>query len=179
VAGRIDMARFQFMVLAFRVRDGLRPRREVLREVDIRPGFRVLDYGCGTGSYIRESARRVGAAGTVYALDVDPLAVRRAQRIAERNGLPNVRTILSDCATGLPDGSLDVVLLYDILHDLPNREAILRELHRVLKPDGILSVSDHHLRRPEIVGRVTAGGRFGRASKGRLTLGFRRLTAAC
>ena len=60
-------------------------------------------------------------------------------------------SILSDCDTGLPPASIDVVLLYDILHELENRTEVLKELHRVLKPEGILSVSDHHLEEDEII----------------------------
>jgi len=166
--------RFKFMVAVFWLRDWRRPRREVLREVGIQPGFRILDYGCGTGSYIRETARLVGASGVVYALDRNPLAVRRAQQIAERDGLSNVRTILSDCPTGLPDGSVDVVLLYDILHDLSDREDVLEEIHRILKPNGVLSVSDHHLRRADIVMRVTADQRFRMNVEGPITVSFAR-----
>ena len=50
-------------------------------------------------------------------------------------------TILSDCETGSPDDSLDVVILYDTLHDLNNPNGMLAELHRVPKPNGVLSVS--------------------------------------
>jgi len=166
--------RFKFMVAVFRLRDWRRPRREVLREVGIQPGFCVLDYGCGTGSYIRETTRLVGASGVVYALDRNPLAVRRAHQIAERDGLSNVRTILSDYATGLPDGSMDVVLLYDILHDLSDSEGVLGEIHRVLKPGGILSVSDHHLRPLTIIARLTSGRspRFSLTSARRFTQSF-------
>lgn len=163
---------FQFMVAAFRLRDWLRPRGEVLREVELRPGFRVLDFGCGTGSYLLESAKLVGEAGMVYALDVNPLAVRRAQQIADKGDLPNVVTILSDCASGLSDGSVDVVLLYDILHHLSDRDDVLREIHRVLKPGGILSVSDHHLRGSEIVARVTLAQRFRLRYEGQMTRSF-------
>ena len=166
--------RFNFMVAVFRLRDWRRPRREVLREVGIQPGFCVLDYGCGTGSYIPETARLVAASGSVYALDRNPLAVRRAGQIAERDGLSNVRTILSDCPTGLPDGSVDVVLLYDILHDLSDRDGVLGEIHRVLKPNGVLSVSDHHLRRADIVMRVTADQRFRMNVEGPITVSFAR-----
>jgi ubiquinone/menaquinone biosynthesis C-methylase UbiE len=160
------------MVAAFRLRDWLRPRREVLQEVGIRPGFRVLDFGCGTGSYILESAGLVGEAGQVIALDVNPLAVEAAKQLAARRGLRNVRTVLSDCATGLPDESMDVVLLYDILHDLSAGSDVLQEVHRVLKPGGILSVSDHHLRGREIVTRVTSAHLFRVAAEGMLTYSF-------
>jgi ubiquinone/menaquinone biosynthesis C-methylase UbiE len=164
---------FALMRLAFQVRDALHSRRDVLKEAGIRAGSRVLDYGCGTGSYIRETARLVGETGQVHALDVNPLAMEAAKQIAARHGLRNVRAILSDRATGLADESVDVVLLYDILHDLSNRDDVLREIHRVLKPSGILSVSDHHLRAPEIVARLTSAHRFGLSSEGRMTLSFK------
>lgn len=172
MAALLANLRFKFMVAVFRLRDWRRPRREVLREVGIQPGFRILDYGCGTGSYIRETARLVGASGVVYALDRNPLAIRRAQQIARRNGRSNVRTILSDCSTGLPDDSVDVVLLYDILHDLSDSEGVLGEIQRALKPGGILSVSDHHMRPPEIVALVTLRNRFRPTSAKRFTQSF-------
>lgn len=170
----LAILRFQFMVAVFRLRDWRRPRREVLQEVGIRPGFHILDYGCGTGSYIRESARLVGESGEVYALDANPLAIKAAKQLAATHGLRNVRTILSDCATGLPDSSVAVVLLYDILHDLSDRNGVLREIHRILKPTGILSISDHHLCRADIVKRVTSGQRFRLKAEWPLTASFAR-----
>ena len=55
---------------------------------------------------------------------------------------------------------MDLVLLYDILHDLDKPQEILAELHRVLKPDGILSISDHHLKDKDITTSVTEPGLF-------------------
>jgi hypothetical protein len=52
----IPKVAFGFMKLAFRLRDFIYPRLQVLREVGIQRGFHVLDYGCGTGSYIRDAA---------------------------------------------------------------------------------------------------------------------------
>ena len=69
-------------------------------------------------------------------------------------------TICSACATGLARGSVDVALLYDILHFLGDAKSVLGELHRVLEPDGRLSVSDHHMREADIVEKITFGGRF-------------------
>jgi len=168
----IKYLKFRLMVLLFVIRDCLRPRSEVLKEVGIKPGFSVLDYGCGTGSYILESSTLAGNHGTVYALDINPLSVAAAKRIALRYNLPNVRTILSDCVTGLPDRSVDVVLLYDILHDLKNYNSVLDELHRILKPEGILSVSDHHLSNSNIVSRIVSSKKFRLTTKGQITHSF-------
>jgi ubiquinone/menaquinone biosynthesis C-methylase UbiE len=83
-----------------------------------------------------------------------------------------VEPILSDCQTGLTDNSLDVVLLYDIFHDLGDPNRILEELHRVLKPEGILSFSDHHMKENEIVSGVTNSGLFKLATRGKRTYTF-------
>ena len=136
---------FKVTVLAFKLRDLFLPRKNILQEVEIKPGFYVLDYGCGPGGYIEATAQLVGDSGRIYALDVHPLAVRRVEDIASQKEITNIETICSDCKTGLPDSNIDVVLLYDTFHLLSDPDNLLHELHRVLKPNGILSFSDHHM----------------------------------
>ena len=158
---------FKFMSLGYKFRDFFLPRKNVLEEVGIKPGFQVLDYGCGPGGYIMPLAELVGKSGKIYALDIHPLAIESVRRIALKNQLTNVETILSDCQTGLPDKSLDVVLLYDTLHTLSDPDGVLEELHRVLKPDGVLSLSDHHMEENEIIPKMTDKGFFKLSGKGR------------
>ncbi len=163
---------FKGMSLIFRIRDLISPRRDVLAEVGIKPGFYVLDYGCGPGGYISALAKLVGTSGRIYALDIHPLAIRAVQKIALRERMENLETIRSDRETGLPDISLDVVLLYDVFHGLSNPNGVLEEIHRVLKPDGILSFSDHHIGEDEIISRVTETGLFRLSRKGNKTYSF-------
>ncbi|MBE9508860.1 MAG: methyltransferase domain-containing protein, partial [Chloroflexi bacterium] len=85
------------MSYVFKLRDLVSPREEILKEVDIQPGFRVLDYGCGPGGYVAGTAKMVGKSGKVYALDLHPLAIWRVQDIARKKQLANVETICSDC----------------------------------------------------------------------------------
>ena len=151
---------FRFMSFSYILRDIFLPRKNILAEVGIEPGFSILDYGCGSGSYTIPAAQLVGESGNVYALDIHPLAVQQVQKVAAKKRLTNIETILSDCATALPDERIDIVLLYDILHDLSEPDKVLAELHRVLKPSGILSVNDHHLKEEEIVTRITVKGLF-------------------
>jgi len=160
------------MAFTFKVRDLFVPRIKILNEVGLKPGYKILDYGCGSGSYINTLANMIGNSGKIYALDINPLAIQMVQRIVAKNQLANVETILSGCETGLPDESMDAVLLYDILHDLSDPDKIIKELHRVLKPDGILSVSDHHLEGEDIVSRMTNDGFFGLLKKDILTCSF-------
>jgi len=163
---------FRLMSLCYRFRDFFLPRMNILQEAGIEPGFHVLDYGCGPGSYVVALAELVGESGEIYALDIHPLAIQMVQGIASREQLTNVETICSDCKTGLPDNTVDVALLYDILHDLGDPNGVLQELHRVLKPDGILSFTDHHLKENKIVSRLTNGGLFRLLKKGKRTYNF-------
>lgn len=163
---------FKIMAAMIAVRDLYRPRSRILEEVGLEEGFHIMDFGCGPGSYAVLAAEMVGEAGRVYALDANPLAVRKVEDKAARNGFGNVRTILSDCATRLADGSVDLVLLYDVFHELNNRADVLRELRRVLKPGGALSFSDHHMKEEEILKGMTGGGLFAAAGKGRFTYSF-------
>ena len=165
---------FKMMAFSFKFRDFFSPRKNILKEVGIKPGFHLLDYGCGPGSYMLPAAELVGKSGKIYALDIHPLAARMVQKIASKNKLTNVKTITSDCKTGLPDNGIDVVLLYDTFHALSDPNCVLKELHRVLKPGGILSFSDHHMREDEIVSKVTQNGLFKLSKKGERTYNFQK-----
>ncbi len=147
-------------LLFFRIRDWLQPPRGKLKEVGLRLGWRVLDFGCGVGGHSIAAARLVGETGRVYAADVKPQMVKQVRRRAAGGRLANVTGILTDCATGLESRSLDAVLLYDVFHDLEQHGQVMDELVRVLKSEGILSFSDHHLEDKQIIAGVTAGGRF-------------------
>ena len=73
----------------------------------------------------------------VYAVDINPVAIQQVRSIALKKQLTNIETICSDCTTGLPDKSIDLILLYDTFHEISEPDKLLRELHRVLKSDGI------------------------------------------
>jgi ubiquinone/menaquinone biosynthesis C-methylase UbiE len=163
---------FRVMAFGFKIREFFKPRRDIVIEVGIKEGFRVLDFGCGPGGYVTAVAELAGKSGKIYALDINPLAIKMVKKIAAKKQLPNVETILSDCKTGLPDNSIDVVLLYDTFHDLSDPNIVLEELHRVLKPNGILSFGDHHMKENEIISKVTNNGLFKLLRKGERTYSF-------
>jgi len=166
---------FRFMSLSFIFRDIFLPRKNILAEVGIKPGFSILDYGCGSGSYTIPAAQLVGELGKVYSLDIHPLAVQQVQKVMAKKRLTNIETILSDCATALPDESIDIVLLYDTLHNLSEPDKVSAELHRVLKPNGILSVNDHHLKEQEIITKITGKGFFRLLKKGKKVYNFQKV----
>jgi ubiquinone/menaquinone biosynthesis C-methylase UbiE len=164
------------MAFTFKIRDFFKPRKDIVKEADIREGLLVLDYGCGSGSYITAVAELIGKSGKIYALDIQPFAIEMVEKIAATKQLENVETILSDRKTGLADDSIDRVLLYDVFHDLTDPDGVLEELHRVLKSGGILSFSDHHLKENEIVSRLTKTEYFTLLRKGQKTYSFIKAT---
>lgn len=163
---------FRLMALEFRIRDYRHPRQEIVNEVGFKTGFKVLDYGCGPGGYVPAVSQAIGSTGKLYALDALPIAIEMVKKVVAKNGLKNVEAILSDCATGLQNEELDAVLLYDVFHDLSDQDAVLNELHRVLKPNGQLSFSDHHLEENDIISKITGSGLFKLQKKGKYTYSF-------
>ena len=166
---------FRLMSLAYKLRDAFMAPADILKDAGVKPGFYVLDYGCGPGSFTIAAAQMVTGSGKVYALDIHPLAIKKVQNEASKRNLTNIDTILSDCKTGLPDESMDVVLLYDILHGLSGPHEILAELYRVLKADGVLSLSDHHLKDEDITSKITEPGLFKLSTKGEKVYNFSKI----
>jgi ubiquinone/menaquinone biosynthesis C-methylase UbiE len=167
---------FRVMSWLINIRNRKHPPKEILQETGIKPGFRVLDYGCGPGGHSIAAAELVGEQGRVYALDIHPLALEAVEKAAAEKHLANIETIQSACATGLDAESLDMVMLYDIFHMLRNQKEVLREvlreLHRVLKLGAILSVDDHHMKAEDVVSGVTNTALFELSAKGKKTFSF-------
>ncbi len=163
---------FRAMSLVFRLRDLFWPPSQTLREAGIAPGARVLDFGCGPGSYSVAAAQIVGEAGKVYALDIHPKAIEAVQARAARLGLKNVETIHGPVPPTLETGSIDVVLLYDTFHVLDDPQGTLEDLDRVLKPEGTLSFTDHHMKEAEVREKLAAGGRFQLSERRRYSYRF-------
>jgi len=162
------------MSFFFRIRDVFQNPRKLLEKVDIKEGQTVLDFGCGSGSYVIPAARMVGERGIVYAVDIHPLAVKAVYKKAKKLGLTNVSTILSDRDTGLPDESVDVVLLYDTIQSITDKQALLKELHRVTKPNGLLSILVEHIKVEDVVEIAEKDGLFSLRDRHDKLLNFKR-----
>jgi len=100
----------------------------------------VVEFGCGYGTFTIPAAKIIK--GKIYALDIDPEMMRMTNEEANENGLKNVQTILRDFikkGSGLPDESIDYVMLFNILH-LENPLILINEARRVLKNGGMLGI---------------------------------------
>jgi ubiquinone/menaquinone biosynthesis C-methylase UbiE len=101
------------------------------------PGGRVLEVGCGRGVGVELLLERLGAA-RVDAFDLDPDMVRRARLRLARFG-ERVRLWTGDAeAIDAPDGTYDAVFDFAIIHHVPRWRDALAEIHRVLRPGGLL-----------------------------------------
>jgi ubiquinone/menaquinone biosynthesis C-methylase UbiE len=147
---------FRFMSFFFKIRDKFHPPLEKIKKANLKQGDTILDYGCGSGSYTIVAAEEVGPYGKIYAADIHPLALKKVIKRAKKKELQNIETVQTDCATGLNAESIDVVICFDVLHHLTNNKEILKEFHRVLKPNSILSFDDHHMQEVEILDFITS-----------------------
>jgi SAM-dependent methyltransferase len=105
--------------------------------VDVRPGETVLDLGCGAGLDLYLYARRVGLTGKLFGLDLSPLMLDKARSNLASLGVANVEWLLASAdAIPLPDDSVDLVTANGIYNLSPDKDAVMREVARVLKPGG-------------------------------------------
>jgi ubiquinone/menaquinone biosynthesis C-methylase UbiE len=149
----------------------LSPKRLVQR-LDLRPDSRVLELGPGPGYFSPEVARSLRE-GKLILVDVQQEMLDMARERLEAKGIANVEYYRGD-AVSLPveSESLDVVFLVAVLGEVPDRSGCLREIHRVLRADGLLSITEqklgdpHFLPMPELVRAVQAAGFQRRAQYG-------------
>lgn len=118
----------------------------IMDALAIADASRVADIGAGAGWFTIRLARRVGPNGLVYAQDVQQQMLAAISRRVQREGLTNVRTVLGrESDPRLPPGALDAVLMAGVYHEIDDREALLANIARSLKPQGRIGVVEFTL----------------------------------
>ena len=111
----------------------------------IAPGKGIADIGAGSGWFAVRAARRVGPSGTVYAVDINPEAIRYIDRRMRSESLANIKTILSKPDDPmLPKEAVDAVLLLKTYHEVADPIALLEHLRPALRPGARLGIIDRN-----------------------------------
>lgn len=119
---------------------------KIVEDLDLKPGMAVADFGCGSGHYSIEAAKKVGKSGKVYAIDIqqDMLGFVRSQ--AKIEGFSNIETIWTDLetpeATRLAPSTVDLVFISNILFQAEEKNKVLEEASRILKSGGRAVVTE-------------------------------------
>jgi ubiquinone/menaquinone biosynthesis C-methylase UbiE len=124
----------------------VQPPDVLIRRSGIGKGMRVLEIGCGSGAFTVDVARAVGSSGEVYAFDIQNDMLEQLKRKlgkAENRDVKNVKLVLGD-AHKLPfrNNFFDLVYLVTVLQEIPDKSHALSEIRRVLRPGGILAVTE-------------------------------------
>lgn len=120
---------------------------KILQKAGIAEGMAIADLGCGTvGHFVMPAARMVGNKGKVYAVDILQSALSGVRSRAKLEGVTNIETVWSDLevygGTDIPENSLDLALLVNILFQVGGYREVLREAVRLVKIGGIIEVID-------------------------------------
>ena len=131
----------------------------LLKNAGLRPGQHILEVGCGPGFFTIPASEIVGDKGVIYAVDIRSQAIERVRKKMNNQGIRNIRPLLTNASdTDLPDKSIDTVFIFGLPYFIGGQDNVISEMHRILKPGGILSFK--HLRGSEtkLVERVETKG---------------------
>lgn len=119
----------------------------IFEKVSLAEGMNVGDLGCGNLGYFSvPAAKIVGKKGTVYAVDILKSVLQSVEHIAKQEGLDNIKIVWSNLeivgATKVPEGSLDLAMLHNMLFQSEDDQKVFLESYRLTKPGGKLVVID-------------------------------------
>ena len=117
----------------------------VMDTLGIAPGKTVADIGAGSGWFTVRAARRVGSSGMVYAVDINPEAIKYIDRRAQKESLSNVKTVLGKTDDPLlPAQTIDAVLILKTYHEIGDPITLLKHLGPALRPGARLGIIDRN-----------------------------------
>lgn len=125
-------------------RDGWQQPERVIASLEIAPGHRIADLGAGGGYFTFRLADATGAAGEVYAVDVDPGMIEYLEKRAREDAYPNVQVVLGEYEDPLlPEASADLIFTCNTYHHIEDRVAYFRNAQKYLRRDGRVAIIDY------------------------------------
>lgn len=125
---------------------GLMNPDEIIKDINIKSGMTVADFGCGAGYFSIPIAKILNNSGKLFAIDVLSSALGSVLSKAKLYGLLNVETIRGNIesigGSKIKDGSVDIVVLANILFQCNDYDSVISEAKRVLKGNGIVVIID-------------------------------------
>ncbi len=119
---------------------------KIISRSGIKKGMKTLEVGCGSGAFTTFIARAVGEEGEVFALDIQPEMLKQIENKLKRSGnqdIKNIRLVEGDALNlSFEDNSFDLIYTITVFQELPDKNKALKEMKRVLKPKGILAITE-------------------------------------
>ena len=157
--------RIEFMFISF-MHDTLyglfmKPEK-LLVPAGIKKGQQVLEVGCGPGFFTIPAAEMVGEKGVIYAIDINPFAIKKVEKKIAKKQATNVKPMLVNVTeTGLADKSIDVAFFFGVIHNLTKiMDEVMNEMDRILKKDGLISIQRSWKKKEEIQQLIEKTGKF-------------------
>ncbi len=128
----------------------------------LKEGDHVLEVGCGPGFFTIPAAEIVGDKGFVYAIDINPFAIRKVEKKIVKAGVRNVKTMIVDVTeTTSKDSSIDISFFFGVIHSLNSIiDRVILEMHRILKDEGLISIQKSGKSKIDLTKIVTKNNKF-------------------
>ncbi|MBW1898173.1 MAG: class I SAM-dependent methyltransferase [Deltaproteobacteria bacterium] len=112
---------------------------KIVSTINIKPGHTIADIGAGTGLFSRLFAQAAQPGGTAYAVDTNPVLLKK---IGKKKKTDNLKPVLaSDTDFNLPE-KVDIMFMCDVLHHVEDKSGFLNNVRKYLKEDGVLAIID-------------------------------------
>lgn len=140
---KFPMPQFLANIIDNPLRRKIQPPKETGLRHGIKSGMNVLEVGPGNGRYTAEAAKIVGPNGRITTIDIENKMI---ERVKKRMEIENVKNVTAEIANvyKLPyqNCSYDLIYMIAVFNEIPDQEKALTEFHRVLKPNGLLVLSE-------------------------------------
>lgn len=143
------------MLLHYKILDVFIKPGDQLKQFGIKPGFTVIDYGCGPGRYLETAVSLVGKSGLVYAVDISEVAIKHVKgRINSGNFHNVIPVLLGPEENTIPIDCADMVYALDMFHRVDDPVSFLKSIRRMIKRGCLLYLEDGHQSRETTLNKV-------------------------